>query len=490
MNFLSFDIGTTCCKCQLFSEDGKILHYLAEDYQFIYRENECYVDITTIWKKVQTMIKEVARKYEFASVCISSFGEAFVLLDFDDKLLTLPMLYTDTRGEEEAKFLKDQFDEAKYFETTGTLPHSMYSISKLLWIRNNYPDIYQKADKLFLMGDYVGYLLSGKRAIDYSLATRSGVFDIAKKTFSEEILSRLNIDKKLFSKPMQAGSIIGPIRREIREKLGIKNECLLVLGAHDQVCSALGAGAISSGDAVDGLGTVECITPLMSFQVKDLQMGKEGYVVVPYVFDGLYCTYMLNYTCGSIVKWYKNNLLHNYKGDVENIYEYLEKDFSKEPTNIFVLPYFKGASTPYQNSNAKGAIINLTTDTSDSKLYQAILEGLSMEMRLNEDNCNRYGIEIQRLIATGGGANSTKWLEIKANVQNKKIQRLRSAEGGLCGCAILQALALKNDVSKEEVIHTFVQYQNEVVPDNALVKSYEDMYQKYQNIYKSIKEFY
>ena len=142
MNFLSFDIGTTCCKCQLFSEDGKILHYLAEDYQFIYRENECYVDITTIWKKVQTMIKEVARKYEFASVCISSFGEAFVLLDSDDKLLTLPMLYTDTRGEEEAKFLKDQFDEAKYFETTGTLPHSMYSISKLLWIRNNYPDIY------------------------------------------------------------------------------------------------------------------------------------------------------------------------------------------------------------------------------------------------------------------------------------------------------------------------------------------------------------
>ena len=134
MNYLSFDIGTTGCKCQLFSENGEILQYLFEEYDFKAIDGCQYVDIHAIERHLREMIAIVSQKYEISSVCISSLGESFVLLDKDDNVLFYPMLYTDSRGEQEAEEIKAVIGEEQAFLTTGVIPHSMYSLSKLLWI--------------------------------------------------------------------------------------------------------------------------------------------------------------------------------------------------------------------------------------------------------------------------------------------------------------------------------------------------------------------
>ena len=254
MKYLSIDVGTTRCKCQLFDNDGNILEYIAKDYEFKKVSGEIYADADAIIDNVKSMVKAVAKNHEFNSVAVSSFGESFVLLDKDDKILFYPMLYTDIRGEEQARRVAETFGNDELFKITGITAHSMYSLYKLLWIKENYPEVYEKADKVLLIGDYIGYKLTGKRVIDYALASRTGVFDVEKKVFAKEILQKLGVSEKLFSTPMQTGSIVGEISRAIKTELGISGNPVLVLGSHDQICSALGAGVINAGSAVDGMG--------------------------------------------------------------------------------------------------------------------------------------------------------------------------------------------------------------------------------------------
>jgi len=489
MNYLSLDIGTTCCKCQLFSETGKIIDYISREYGFKNIDGKSYVDIETVWKLVCEMISTISIDHDISSICISSMGESFVLLDKDDNILFHPMLYTDARGEEEAKKVSALIGEEKMFSVTGVLPHSMYSIYKLLWIKNNYPKQFELANKVLLVGEYIGYLLTGKCVIDYALASRTGVFDIEKKIFSTEILYKLGVDATLFSTPKLAGSIVGEIKSQLIIELGIKGNPVLVLGSHDQVCTALGAGVLEDGDSVDGMGTVECITTLFKDKPTSVKMGRQGYPCVPYVIDGKYCTYILNFSCGSTVNWFKNIIMHGYSEDKDNYFTYIEEDLPEGPSGVLVLPYFGGASTPFNDISAKGAIIGLKTETTDHIIYKAIMEGTAMEMRLNAQAILEYGIMVTSAVATGGCANSDKWMQIKADIQKVPYKVLRSSEGGLCGCAMLQAVALKGVADLFEARDVFVRYKKEFTPNFKQTEKYQNQYLKYEKLYNTLKEF-
>lgn len=159
-----------------------------------------------------------------------------------------------------------------------------------------------------------------------------------------------------------------------------------------------------------------------------------------------------------------------------------------EPTGIYVLPYFAGAMIPYQDVNAKGAIIGLTASTTDSQIYQAIMEGLSMEMHFESSIAERYGISVRSAVATGGGANSKKWLQLKADIQGIPYSTLRSSEGGLCGCAVLQAVA--GGKTFRNAVKIFVKIKDKFSPDRDMAALYAPFYGKYKNLYRSIKEYY
>lgn len=486
MNYLSIDVGTTNCKCQLFSDRGEILEERGAAYGFYTENGETYVDVAAIRSHVRGMIAAVAQKHAVHSICISSFGESFVLLDEKDEVLFRPMLYTDPRGEEEAREIAQRFSEERLFTVTGTLPHSMYSLSKLLWIKKHAAEAFAKADKLMLLCDYLGYLLTGERVIDYSLAARTGAFDIRALQFDRDLLAAFSVPPTLFSRPMPTGSVVGRVKEAVCNELGLPQTCTLVLGSHDQICSALGAGALEEGDAVDGMGTVECITSLFRNPPDFSAMGKQGYVCVPYAVQGLYCTYMFNYSCGSLVNWFRGKLLHGYKGEETNFFDYIEKNMQDTPARVLALPYFAGAATPYQNIGATGAFFRLTAQTEDAEIYRAILEACAMEMKLNAETVRAYGVEIKRAVATGGGANSEKWLQIKADIQDIPIKKLRSSEGGLCGCAMLQAVAMGTAADLTAAAKTFVRYTKEFTPQGG--ERYAQNYEKYKKLYHLVKE--
>ena len=231
MLMLTLDIGSTCLKAQVFDEKGNILFYRAAECALAEFDGTQTADINAITETVALLTREAAKVGEICSVAISSFGESFVALDENDSILYAPMLYTDKRGEREAEILSEMFDKDKLFSVTGTLPAAMYSISKLLWLKNNRSEIFRRTKKIMLICDYIGYLLTGKRAIDYGLATRTGCFDIRNKVFSQEILNNLEMDVSLFSEPMPTGSIVGEVTPEAEKRFGLAAGCKLILGS-------------------------------------------------------------------------------------------------------------------------------------------------------------------------------------------------------------------------------------------------------------------
>lgn len=485
MKYLGLDVGTTKLKCGVFDDSGNMIFFDSVDYNENRIENDSYIDIDTIKDSVFILLEKAYRETSFDSIVVSSLGESFVLLDNKDKIIFYPMLYTDARGEDEANNFKNYGEEI--FQISGVFPQSMYSVYKLLWIKNNHPDVYKKAKKLFLVNEYITYLLTGKRAVDYSQAARTGLFDIKNKCFSEKLCNLFGVDISLFSNPVKSGHYIGCVKKEFSLKWKTNKTIYVLSGGHDQVCSAIGAGVIDETSCVDGMGTVECMVTLFNKPIIDTFIGSEGYPYVPFLDK--YCSYLLNYSCGSLVRWWLESIYK--REDVLNgkAFKDIENDFLNKPTGIFVLPYFGGAATPYQNIDAKGAFLNLSLKDSPSRIYQAILEGLSFEMKLNLDIVKKIGVNPKAIIATGGGSNSKKWLQIKADILGKKVFPLKIKEAGILGCAILGASYL-NKKPYEYFTKKFVRLEKPILPRKEQKELYNIEYKKYKKIYNSIKKFF
>lgn len=485
--FLGLDIGTTRMKCGIYEESGKLVYADGCDYGTKQWGRETYLDADAIVTCAKSLLKKAYSAYPFDSITISSLGESFVLLDEKDEILFPPMLYTDCRGEEEAAELSAHAE--KIFALSGVYPHGMYSAYKLLWIKKNRREVYDRAKKVMLVGDYVGYVLTGKRCSDYASASRTGIFDIRKKEFSKELCALFGIEAGLFSPVAPSGVKLGEIKEEILSEWGASSSVTLVTGGHDQVCAALGAGAVEEGACADGMGTVECLTALYREPSADQEMGRCGYPNVPYAVNGLYCTYLLNYSCGSLTRWWLESLYTQEEISDGSAFSELERGFKDEPTGLLVLPYFAGASTPFQNSGAKGGILNLRLSDTPADIYKGILEGLCMEMRLNMEETEKYGVRPQKLIVTGGGSASAKWLQIKADVTGLPVYPLIHKEAGICGAAMLGASALTGE-SLSTLTERFVKTGKPFTPSSERKAEYDVIYEKYKKLYKTLKEFY
>ena len=475
------DVGTTGCKLTVYNEKGEFLFKAYEEYEASRTEGEHEIDAEEIFRGVKSVIRQAAKDYPIDAMGVTTFGETFVMLDAEDKVLLPAMLYTDPRGEAQCRALCVSFGEEALINICGVKPHAMYSLPKVMWIRENRPEIYGKAKRVLLMADYIVYMLSGQAKIDYSLAARTMALDIRKKEWSQEIFAAAGLPCELFSQVVPTGSIAGNIRPELCEDLGLSPNTKIVVGTHDQVASALGAGVMEVGHAVDGTGTVECITPVFDTIPTDKALYDEGYCVVPYVFPGTYVCYAFSFTGGAVIKWYRDMLSQ------EKSYQKLDASVPEGPTDLLVLPHFAGAATPYMDNGSKACILGLTLAHTGADIYKALLEGVTYEMMMNLSRLERGGISPTALYATGGGAMSDVWLQIKADILNRPIISMSAKEVGACGTCMLVGVAvgLFPDLAKAKEV--FVKENKVYRPDENRAKQYEGRYRAYEKLYDAVR---
>lgn len=491
MLLAGLDIGTTGCKISVFTPDGKFLGNIARDYPARRSRSEHEVDAVSIRENVKTVIREAAEKFPgIGGIGITSFGESFVLVDQNDEPLMPILLYTDPRGEEQCARLVEKLGEMFMIETTGLSPHHMYSLPKIMWIHENLPEVYAAARHIFMMEDYVVYILTGKEQMEYSLATRSMAFDIHSCCWSKEVCEAADIDPNMFSTLVPTATSAGCILPELAEELGLSPETVIVSVAHDQVAAAIGSGVFDSSCTVDGAGTVECMTPVFtSYDAARMAQGK--YCIVPFITPGSFVTYAFSYTGGALVKWFVDNLagyaMQESKEIGTNIYDHLEGEWNGEPTGILVLPHFAGAATPYMDAGSRGAIVGLLLSHTQQDIYRAFMEGVCFEMRLNMENLARSGVEIAPLHATGGGAKSRVWMQMKADILNVPVTALESSEAGAVGCAMTVGVVTGVFASLEEAAKAMVHVRHVYQPRPEVHARYEEVYQRYKNLYNAVR---
>lgn len=501
MKIAGLDIGTTGCKLTVFSEKGKDIDRAYRDYPVTRGGNEHEVDVESIMEGVFSVIRVMAEKYpDIGGIGVTSFGETFVFTDGEANPLHRAMLYTDPRGREECLELTEKMDGRKIAAVTGLRPHEMYSLPKMMWIKKHRPEIYEQARHAFLMEDYVVFHLTGKAQIDYSLATRTMAFDIASLSWSREIFELAGIDVSLMSEAVPIGTSAGNVLPEVARRTGLSEETQIVSISHDQVAAAVGAGVFDAETAVEGAGTVECITPVYEGLPPSDVMYDGYFSVVPYVIPGRYVCYAFSYTGGALIQWCVDTLAKEEKALAAaagiSVHEYLEQAYVREhgeegaagPTGLLVLPHFAGAATPYMDTGSKGAVIGLTAAHTVSDIYRACMEGVAYEMLLNLEWLKGSGIHFQMLHATGGGARSAVWTQMKADILNVPFTTLQTANAGTVGSAMLTGVAVECFKNLDDAAAHMVEKTKVYLPDAERHEKYMKVYRRYQKVYDVVRE--
>ena len=396
------------------------------------------------------------------------------------------MLYTDPRGEKECEILIKALGEKKLIEISGVKPNQMYSLPKLMWIKSNLPDKYSRIKKVLLMEDYIVYKLTGNACIDHSLAARTMALDIRTRQWSDEIFSAAGVEKALFSAPVYAGNVAGAVLPKLSEKLGIKNEMKIVNGSHDQVAATIGCGIFKPGEAMDGTGTVECVVPVFDSIPENEELYDKGYSVVPFALDNTYVCYALSFTGGAVLKWFRDNFAGNFDSS-KNIYAELDGSVGEDPTGILVLPHFAGAANPYMDSGSRAAVVGLTLEHTASDFYKALMEGVTYEMKVNLEELGKFGIQPEKIYATGGGSTSKVWMQIKADILDRPISSLCAKEVGACGTCMLVGVGIGLYKDLEEAKTVFVKEKMTCMPDKNKAKVYSEHFSAYRSLYGAVR---
>lgn len=496
MALMGIDIGTTGCKSIVYDETGHILGKAYCEYNIISYDGKFEIDADLVWDSVKSVVKKAVVGLDgdkkVTAIGISSFGESAVAIDKDGNTLGNAILYTDSRGQEECDYVEKLIGRERFMSITKVTPHPMYTLFKVLWQKNNQPEMFAKVFKYLLFEDYIIYRLTGECRISYSESSRTGCFDVKNLCFCDEILNAVGVSKDIFSIPSPAGTVAGAVKKSVSDELGLSDTTLVTTGGQDQICSAIGAGGFKTGLATCGIGTVECITPIFGAPIEDMNTLSKGYCCVPYVNEGAYVTYAYSYTGGAMLKWFRDKIAPELKEECdkngENFYALIENKINGKISNLLMLPHFAGAATPYMDTTATGAIVGLTLASTREDIFNAILEGCCYEMLLNIEHLKKADIHIGSVTATGGGASSDLWLQMKADIFGFNVSSLENSEAGTIGASILAGVGTGVFSSLEDGVQKMVRIKKTFTPNFEKRALYMKNYNKYKKLHEAVKD--
>jgi len=376
------------------------------------------------------------------------------------------------------------------FEITGMPLHASFTLPKIMWMRDERPQIHARVWKYLLWPDMIFLKLGLEPRLDWSLAGRTMAFDVVSRTWSEEMLGAVGISPEVFAEPIASGEAAGEISQAASEATGLPVGCLVVAGGHDQPMNALGAGIIREGMAVDGMGTVECITVAFDQPVLTEAMLRNNYCCYPHVYGEMYASLAFTYSSGSVLRWYRDNFgkWHRHRAEQTgaDVYDLILGDLPPGPTGLFLVPYFAGSGTPYLDALARGAMLGLSLNVDEKTYVKALIEGISYEMRQNVERLADAGVSVDRLRCTGGGAKSPVWLQLKADIIGKPAVTINVTESGCQAGAVLGGVAAGVYDSVEQAVDALVEERQVYEPRADEHERYQEFYELYTQVWPAI----
>ncbi|MBN1352889.1 hypothetical protein JXJ21_26100 [candidate division KSB1 bacterium] len=491
MSLLGIDIGTSGCKAAAFNAEGACLASASREYASIHAHaHRAELDSQFVWNCIKEIIALVAQQTAadpIEALCVSTMGEAATPVTRNRCIIGNCILSSDTRGIEFIDQLRQRIDQESFYRINPNILGPNYTLPKLLWLREHEPERFNRTYKFLLWDGLVGFLAGTEPFISFSNANRTLLFDIQRETWSDHLLSLVDLDPQLLPRCLPGGTIAGGVSRRIADELGLPLDVKIIVGGHDQCCNALGAGIAQPGRAVDGIGTFECITPVYAKLPAPHFMLEHGLNIEHHVLPGLYVSFLYNQG-GSLIRWFRDTFAFEMRNN-SNIYEQLTEEMPSEPTRLFVLPYFEMTGPPAFVSDASGVIIGLKTTTRRSEILKAIMESVTFYFFQSLRALNEIGIDTSEFVATGGGAKSDAWLQIKADILGVPFKRTRYTECGLVGAAILAGVATGAFNHAEDGIACLVREDRTFEPDPRRHEIYQSRIERYQRLFPLLRGF-
>jgi len=487
--FLTLDIGTTALKCCIFDTELRIVKKSSVEYTLnISSEGHITLDPEIYWQSIVKAVGENISNIspsDITAVGVTTQGETLISIDREGSPLTDAVVWLDARAEEEARFLRSRISDDEYYAHTGiSAIDPANPICKLLWFKNNAPEIYEAAYKFLLLEDYILFRLSGKFITEDSIMSSTGYLDITTGKLWDKILDAASIDSAKIPDITRPGTVVGKLTEHAAQDLGISPGIPVICGAMDQVCSAVGAGNVrpgiiteTTGTALAVCATVErfCPNPKDIYRSAVFRHVCGRYIMMPY-----------NPTAGIILKWFKEQFMES-KIDYIRI-DRMSAEGAAGKNGLFVIPHFAGKLSPEYAGAMKGAFIGLTLNTKTADLLRAIMESIAFMLRENIDMLNAMSVETRAVYSLGGGANSAFWSQLKADICRVPIRSLTVSESTSLGMAVLMATAMGYYSSVDEIAANIAPDYREYTP--SANNNYEEIYVEYLKADKLMRKLY
>ncbi len=496
MSLMSIDIGTTGCKVVAFSADGNIVALAYREYPLRHpNPGWMELDSNEVWVKVASAIREVTARTKrdpVKALAVCSQGEAVTPVTKDGTVLHNAITTFDSRTAGLEKRWGEKFGREAILRITGIPPGHITTPPKLLWLKVNKPEVYRRAWKFLFFEDFAYFKLGLDPATDLSLAGRSMMLDIEKGDWSDEILAEIDFDKNRLASVVPSGTEVGRIGKKTAKDLGLPEGTLAVAGGHDQPAGALGSGVIAPNLAMDATGTVECVTAAFTEHIVNEKMVENNFCSYPHTVAGMYVCLAYNFTGGCLLRWFRDTFGQQDVAEARqrgvDPYEIILENIPDEPTRILLLPHFGSTGTPYLDPNPKSAVIGLDLATKREEFIKAILEGVTMEIKLNLHLMKEAGMDVKELRAIGGGAKSEKWLQLKADIFDREVLALDVSEAASLGMAMLAGVAVGEYKDVREAVGLLVKEKKRFFPNKDKAAKYEEKFEKYRKLYALMKQ--
>ena len=496
MSLLGIDVGTTGCKAVLFSTEGQVLALSYSEYDFKHPEPEyAELDAEEVWSKIKQVIRDAAVKSSgdpVQATAVCSMGEAMVPVTADRIILGPSIMNFDARGGEYLDKLPDFSNDLYLYGINGNTLANNYGLTKLLWIRDHRPGLYEKADKFLNWGSFVSFMLGSEPVIDYSLANRSLLFDLGRRDWSDELLSKAGLDRNKLPVPKPSGVQIGTLLPNLARELGLPEDLPIVTGAHDQCANALGSGVIEEGQAMYGMGSFHCVVPVFQNRRDPKIMIRHGFNTEHHAVPDHFAIFIYQ-PGGMIVKWFRDTYAREEhkqaKAEGRDIYDTLFKELPEEPTTIFTLPHFSTMGPPDFTDDACGLITGLHLNTTRGEILKGIVESVAYTIRQGVEGLPDIGLDVRSFRAVGGGSKSDRWVQILADIIGTPFIRPRITEAGALGVAILAGSGIGVFDSQADGARAMLSIDREFEPNQEKHRVYNELYERYGRLWPLIGDF-
>ena len=487
MLYIGIDLGTSASKFLLVDEVGRVLNTVTKEYPLSFpRPGWSEQDPAHWWQACLAGVPELLAGFDAKQVAGIGVGgqmHGLVALDAAGNVLRPAILWNDGRTAAQVDYLNETVGNDKLSAWTGNIAFAGFTAPKLLWMRQNEPDLFARIAKILLPKDYLVYRLTGVHATDYSDASGTLLLDVAHKRWSSEMLDLCGVTEAQVPTLFDSWQPVGTLTAAAATALGLPTDVVVCAGAGDNAAAAIGTGTVGEGRCNISLGTSGTVF-ISSEQFRvDPHNALHAFAHADGGFHLMGC--MLS--AASCNKWWMEDILHD--GDYAAAQEAIVPE-KLGRSHVFYLPYLMGERSPINDTNARAVFLGMTMDTTRADMTQAMLEGVAFALRDSVEIARSLGLDISRSTLCGGGSRSPLWRTILANVLGIPLDLPATEQGPGYGAALLALVACGRYRNVAEVSRAMLHIQATVQPDPELTALYDARYAEFKQIYPACRPLF